>query len=241
MSPAHPKKVRIPVSFVDGYLELRIGGALPLRNGANIDVTVQRDLIEDPWFLEILTQRRRFKALPEGTQLIALFSGVVGGLTVEFPDFYEKYDNIRGRIQQQLSSRWSVDHPTFVGLEIGPSIISRSGSAGDDDGGLWLKTEGLNAIGLEASSVLLPEEFHDEPVRSLNHALTILSEKIESDRISHTCNAYEQVYYQEANGYWYPLNWLRDEALQAAEHRIASELWEKFRAETSLLLRGARP
>lgn len=98
-------------------------------------------------------------------------------------------------------------------------------------GGLWLKTEGVGAIGLASTTINLPQEITTDPVASVNHAYTKLSELFEVTRISHTGNIYRHVLYREVNGKWYPLDVLRDGALQKAEHKTAQALWKTFMAK----------
>jgi hypothetical protein len=91
-------------------------------------------------------------------------------------------------------------------------------------------TEGLEAVGLRSTTVLLPSAITDKPVSSLNHAYTKLSETFETWRISHTGNIYTQVLYKERSGKWYPLDLLRNKALEKNEQEIARDLWEEFMA-----------
>ena len=91
--------------------------------------------------------------------------------------------------------------------------------------------EHLEADGLGSTRIELPKEISPEPVGSLNHALTKLSEAYETWRISHTGNVYERVLYQERNKKWYPLDVLRNEKLEKQEKEIAKELWEGFLAK----------
>ena len=89
-------------------------------------------------------------------------------------------------------------------------------------------TKGIEAVGLASTTVLLPQEIPTGPVASLNHAYTKLSEIFETWRISHTGNIYDCVLYQERNGRWYPLDLLRNAALDKQEQEIANDLWKGF-------------
>ena len=71
-----------------------------------------------------------------------------------------------------------------------------------------------------------PEEL--DAAISLNHAFTRLSEQYERHRISHTGNVYERMFYEEANGAWYPLAGLRDGVRERAEQAILSEAWSRI-------------
>ena len=52
--------------------------------------------------------------------------------------------------------------------------------------------------------------FINKEALSLNHAYTLLSERIETHRRSHTGNVFERVFFQKDNS-WYPLQVLREE------------------------------
>ena len=99
---------------------------------------------------------------------------------------------------------------------------------------MWLITQGLEAVGLASTTVRLPKEISTDPVASLNHAYTKLSEVFETWRISHTGNIYTRVLYQERNGKWYPLDLLRNNALDKQEQEIAKGLWEAFTVKVTI-------
>jgi hypothetical protein len=70
----------------------------------------------------------------------------------------------------------------------------------------------------------LPHSISAEPVATLNHAYTKLSEVFETWRISHTGNIYTRVLYHERNGNWYPLDTLRNKTLEKQVQEIARKL-----------------
>jgi hypothetical protein len=86
----------------------------------------------------------------------------------------------------------------------------------------------VEAVGLASTSIQLPKKISEKPVASLNHAYTKLSETYETWRISHTGNIYTRILYRESNGNWYPLDVLRNEALDKQEQEIAKALWDLF-------------
>lgn len=72
-----------------------------------------------------------------------------------------------------------------------------------------------------------------EPVSSLNHAFTKLSEVFEPWRISHPGNVYQRFLYKENDSRWCPLELLRDAALAKKEQEIACQLWQDFMKRVS--------
>lgn len=89
---------------------------------------------------------------------------------------------------------------------------------------------------LHGSTVLLPSDFGEQTAVSLNHAFTLLSERYEKHRLSHTGNVYERFFYEESDKRWYPLDDLRKGVLVGAERKLLSDAW----AEVERLL-GWRP
>ncbi|MBC8751519.1 MULTISPECIES: hypothetical protein [Paraburkholderia] len=82
--------------------------------------------------------------------------------------------------------------------------------------------------GIVTSQILVPLIVSEEPLDSLNHAFTRLSEKFEPWRKSHTGNVYDRVLYQEKSGRWYPLNVLRDAAIAREEHEFIRAEWVRI-------------
>ena len=74
----------------------------------------------------------------------------------------------------------------------------------------------------------MPDGFDEPTAISLNHAFTLLSERYETQRISHTGSAYSRVFYQEADGRWYPLADLREGVLASVERRFIADAWREL-------------
>lgn len=214
-------KLRLPVRVVDGVIEFEYGGRLPIRQDAYAELIVDKEDIEDPEFLDVVSERRIIKILPEGATLYAVLSSN-GPISIPSEDI---------KLGKWFDERRFPSYPHFVPIKIGP--LHRWQAAPDQrhEGGLWLEMEGNRSIQMVSSSIELPLVQVTDPIRSLNHAYTILSEHFEPHRISHTGNVYEQVLYQEANGYWYPLKLFRDGKIADEEHAIARAFWEDLKAQ----------
>jgi hypothetical protein len=117
---------------------------------------------------------------------------------------------------------------SFVEVGIGKPNKQQSRSLRTEQGGLWLLTRGIEAVGLGSTTISLPKEISRESVVSLNHAYTELSEVYEAWRISHTGNIYKRIFYLESDSKWYPLELLRNREIIQKEHNIADRLWESF-------------
>lgn len=224
------KGLRIPVRIVDGRMEFAFGGGVPLREGASAELTVHQNDIAEKEFLKALTQPGRHLVLSQGTKLLV-------GLSVRDRTNLTLFENSllielavwpEGPIVLADCYPGTSYFTNFVEIELAGPTNKQLKCYGSDKGGLWLLTKGRQARGLSSTTVKLPVEISKKPVASLNHALTLLSEKFETWRISHSGNVYEQVFYKEKNGRWCALDYLRNEKVEKAEMQIAHELWNDF-------------
>jgi hypothetical protein len=235
MSKTHPvRRLHIPVRLAQGIWECALGGPVPAKDGTQAELIVERTSISDRAFLEMMERKGRHKVLDEGTPLLVCLTvkpesppaGTLGTLLKHYK---------REMIAPEFLDSWNSGSPlTFIEVKLGGPDEKQTNLFGTDRGGLWLITQGLEAIGLASTTVLLPEPISDRQVTSLNHAYTKLSEIFETWRISHTGNIYKRVLYQERNNRWYPLDVLRNKALEKREKEIAKDIWEEFMAKMKL-------
>jgi hypothetical protein len=223
------RRLRIPVRFVDGFWECALGGAIPVKNDAEAELLVQRSSISDKTFLETMERKGRHQVIDEGTPLLVCLT-----IKPESPPseklrpLLKAYNSFRGAIATTFLDYWNPGTIAFVEVKLAGPDTKQARLFDTDRGGLWLITEGVEAVGLASTTVVLPPDISDKPVASLNHAYTKLSETFETWRISHTGNIYARVLYQERNGTWYPLDILRNKALDKQEQEIARGLWDAF-------------
>jgi hypothetical protein len=228
------RRVHIPVRLVDGTWECAFGGAVPVNDGTEAELILERDSIADDAFLARMESKGLYKVLDEGASLLVALT-----IKPEYPPkdtlrpLLKYYADFPNAIATESLDDWNWNPKTLAFVEVrlakpDPKHVRLFGS---DRGGLWLRTIGIEPDGLVSTTVLLPTAITDEPVRSLNHAFTKLSETFESGRISHTGNIYTRVLYQERNLKWYPLDVLRNKVLAKQEQEIARNLWEEFMAK----------
>lgn len=233
-TPFAPRRLRIPVRFVDDVWECGLGGGVPVSEGTEGELIVARRSIRDTAFLEMMERKGQHKVLDEGTLLLVC-------LTVkpeapppkELAPLLRNYDQYKGEIATEFLETWNPGTLAFVEVRLAGPDSKQGRLFCTDRGGLWLMTQGIEAVGLASTMVLVPKEISEKPVSSLNHAFTKLSEAFETWRISHTGNIYTHVLYQERNGKWYPLDILRNKALERQEQEIAKDLWSEFLASMS--------
>lgn len=227
--------IRIPVKLVDGQWEYFYGGGLPVKNGTVGDLVIDRSSIEDKKFLASLKRGSKHKILKPGTELLV-------ALTVRRPsDISPGLVNHllpRGSNGPALGDAyyWTTrsDDTRFVKIAVGGPTESQKRHDPEEKGGVWLHVEGLIPKGVSSSTIQLPKGVADESAASLNHAFTLLSERYEPWRKSHTGNIYDRMLFQETNGKWYPLNVLRDAALAKDEHQFLRSQWEQITKTLSL-------
>lgn len=229
------RRLRVPVRFVDGIWECALGGAVPVKDGTEAELLVDRKFIGDKAFLEMMERKGRHKVFDEGASLlVCLTIKPESPISDTLRPLLKSYNSLRGTVATEFLDTWNPGTLAFVEVHLGGPDDKQARLFETNRGGLWLITQGVEAVGLASTTILLPTAITDKPVASLNHAYTKLSETFETWRISHTGNIYTRVLYQERNGKWYPLDLLRNKALEKQEQEIAKGIWEKFMANMSL-------
>jgi len=225
--PDWTAKVTVPVKRVGERWEFFYGGDVPVREGTLGELSLSANQITDENFRKRVSQELVVKILEEGAPLLIALSD-------------------RSRGGARIGTWPDIDLPSitagttrFQCVTLGP--CKAQGAQSElrgiaETGGLWLKLKGLERTELTGSTVLMPEGFEPAVATSLNHALTLMSQKFETHRISNTGNVYTRVFYQEKNDRWYPLNDLRTGVQAEGERLLLSDLWSQV--EQSL---GWRP
>lgn len=213
----NPDRVNLPVKLVDGRWELLYGGSTGIREGAYGELRVAVSSIEDEEVRTRLTQAVTVKVLDEGAELL-----------VALTDREHQW-----RLNDLLAVN-PTDLPAgstrLTRIRIGPKSPSTE-RIDAERGGLWIRQRGVDRTELVCSGIWMPEEFDPEVASSLNHACTLLSERYEKHRISHTLNVYQHVFYLESGDpqpRWHPLDALRNGVIASMERSIRAEAWNKL-------------
>lgn len=217
--------ITLPVKLVNGQWELAYGGSTGIRNGAFAELRTAISDIEDEEVKKRLTQMVAVPVLPMGATLLVGLSAAGEGTCTEYK---------RTPV---------IDVPLgcarFVEVTIGkPSpqtkLLDR------EAGGLWIRQRGVDKTELICSRVNMPDGFDPAEATSLNHACTLLSEKFETHRISHTKNVYQYVFFLgEARRSpvggprvaWQPLEYLRAGVIADVENAIVARAWQQLEKE----------
>ena len=217
--PNWSPKVTVPVKRVGDRWEFFYGGDVPVQEGAFGELTVSVAQITDEGFKQRVTRELMVPVLEQGTELrIALSDRELDGLRA-------------GDWPEPCPPEVPPGTTRFVRVWLGE--VKRKGGEGTPTssekvaGGLWLKFKGLERCELQSSTVILPDGCSVPTAVSLNHAFTVLSERYETHRISHTGNVYSRVFYRERNGCWYPLDDLRRGVQAGAERDLLASTWRE--------------
>jgi hypothetical protein len=199
--------LKIPVHYINGTWEMIYGGNIPVREGATGVLQLQEDHIRDSELISILKRKQVFEILKPDTPLMIAV-------------------NPSDNLSQELKKHLKTIKTDFYRASL---IGSNDQFIEVISGGISLVLEGLSPKGIESGPILLPYidsqvEF-SRTANTLNHALTILSEIYETERISHTGNIYKRVFYKDTNNYWYPIEDLRTDGIDFSEREILKNIW----------------
>lgn len=212
--------VTLPVKLEDGRWALLYGGCTGVREGTCGELRVPLSSIEDDEIRKRLTRTVTVKVLDEGDELIIA---------------------LRDRQVQQRTPEWPpidrADLPNgctrFARVRIGPPS-DRTARFGAQHGGLWIRQRGIDRTDLLCSRVVMPKGVDVDEATSLNHACTLLSERYERHRISHTLNVYTHAFYKGSGNEtarWYPLDHLRMGMVAGVDEPIRTEAWARMEKE----------
>lgn len=216
------EKVTLPIKRVLGRWEFLYGGDIPVKDGAIGELALRTRDITDDKFKQRVTQEVVVRVLSEGTELCVALSD-------RGASFRRSLGNWPDKIFDQLPPGTTrIERVTLGPVKKKKTDKQLDLKEVDGKGGLWLKVKGLERCELQGSTVLMPAGFADASAISLNHAFTLLSERYETHRLSHTGNVYERFFYKESDDCWYPLDNLRQGVLVAAERKLMASAWEEL-------------
>jgi len=182
----YEKKVLIPVKIVDGKVEYFYGGPLPeLKEGTIGDLLIPRYAVLNNNVLELLEKEEAVELLPLGSHLRALVT-IRNELASDQTKYFIRAENI-----QQTGYLVQI-------------VLKET---------LKLRLRGTKKGELLDCRCSIPA-LSDREADSLNQAYTLISQKFEPLRKSHSGNVFAKVFSLDAQTKWRPLKELRD-ALEA--------------------------
>lgn len=217
---------RIPVKLTSGRWKLLHGGEIPVKEGACAELILEKHSITDPIFLAAMEKPSTHLMLTGPLELLVALT-VKGSLDSEYLNLLYPENELKFGSDYYSSPRSSETR--FVPISIGMPTPEFVRLHKLKSSGIWLTMEGMHPKGLLVSSVKIPDVISNEPLISLNHAFTKLSEVYEPWRKSHTGNIYTRILYRELNNKWYPLEVLRNAAEATEEQAIIKTRWSEIK------------
>lgn len=221
----NPDHVTVPVKLIDGRWELLYGGSTGIREGTCGELRVPMSSIEDEDVRRRLGQTVTVKVFDEGTELLVALSDRE----------YQWRQNDPSVMDPSVISRADLPEGCTRIERIWVGAKSRKTASIDAErGGLWIRQRGVDRTDLLCSGIQMPEDFNSVQANSLNHACTLLSERYEGHRISHTLNVCKHVFYREPDAkdsQWHPLDNLRNGVIAGMEPSIRADAWGKLEAQ----------
>lgn len=219
---------RIPVRFERGKWVTRRGSALVAAHGTRAEFLISKDALP---LLEGEPSREKESLRPflsfGGKLLIAL---AVVDMERILPDLANKLvspEEMKGKVAWEYVNSRPFTAAHFFPIVLGKPVLSQEADVPNFKGGLLLKTVGRTLSEIKPSEIQGMDGVGSRRAYSLNHALTILSEVYEVHRVSHTGNIFERIFYQEADGKWYPLEFLRHKYWDGPEKSLARAFWDR--------------
>lgn len=200
-----PKTVRIPVRVQGNRLTFFYGGAFPnIKWDALAELTIPADSVEDPELLNKLTCEEDIEFIPAGTTLLVqLRRRLLGSIDADMTRYLEL--TAKRQISAQQSADLAAEYPDSAWAEI---VLNTP---------LELRLRGSKAPQLGRCQCMIP--FLERAAGTVNQAYTLLSEAFERKRVSRGGNCFRQVFSQDADEYWRPLDVARRRAVMAWEMR----------------------
>jgi hypothetical protein len=190
------KTVQIPVRVVKGRLQFFYGGDLPeLKDDTVGDLIVPENAIIDKAKLQQISNEMIKELLPIDTNLM---------IQISAESVKKIGDTLRKYLCHNLKTMPPLVNP-FVEIYLKQP--------------LRIKLRGTKKGDLEPCLCAIPS-LNDLEATSINHAYTLVSEKFEMHRKSHTANVFDKVYFFDSNGFWKPLEVLRERVEGAYEEEL---------------------
>lgn len=185
------KTVRFPVKVVEGELKFFYGGDLPtMKDGAVGELIIPEFCITSDYRLGLIQKETEKEFLAKGTVLMARLSPKSIDPTEKFLKRMKVFPPIDGLFSE-------------IRLESNLCINLRG-------------TKNPELLDCTCKIPALP----DATPKSINHAFTLLSEKFETHRRSHTANVFQQVYYQNKPNHWVQLDERRNALILDFEYEL---------------------
>jgi hypothetical protein len=198
-------------------------------DGTSAEINVDKSMVITQEQTEKFKKPQKFMVFEEGTKLL---------VALKIPNEVARLDKYKGVYScpsgysfakyKQFSGYYNVANYVLISITLTktdpPNYLKKTPA----DGAGWFGLDKAGKSTFTCGAIKLPESLKLSIPRSLNHAYTLLSELLETNRRSHTGNIYKQVFYKESDEQWYPLDKLRNPSDLDNDTFIVSKFWAKI-------------
>jgi hypothetical protein len=199
-------------------------------DGTSVEINVDESMFIKQEKTERFKKPQKFKVFEEETKLL---------VALKIPNEVAHLDKFKNVISFSgdysfanygNSSRYfNVANYSLISVELIKPTPYKYPIKTTPDGAGYFVLDKAGKSSFTCGAIKLTKSLALDIPRSLNHAYTLLSELLETKRQSHTGNIYKQVFYQESDKKWYPLDKLRNPNNLDDDEFIVSKLWANIR------------
>jgi hypothetical protein len=195
-------------------------------DGTSAEINVNESMFVTQKQAERFKKPQKFKIFEEGTKLlVAMKIPNEAACLDKYKGVYSSPGEYSFANYGHFSRYFNVANYVLICLELtkadAPNFLKKIAP----DGAGWFVLDKAGKGTFTCGAIKLPESLGLNIPRSLNHAYTLLSELLETNRQSHTGNIYKQVFYKESDEKWYPLDKLRNPSELDSDTFTVSKLW----------------
>lgn len=231
-------KKKVSITF-DGNRWYSKDATIAFKAGTTIDIEVDEQSLIDKNSSAVKLASFKVRVFNEGDELL---------VALKTPSPEKEIDkNLKKAIiesanfdfcdHSELPGRFNLSNYSFVKLRLKQAESqSMLGKYDDLHGTGWFEVLPFKKGRIHCGVIELPSQLIlDSVPKSLNHAYTLLSELIEPERLSHTGNIYDLIFYKEKNEQWFPLNRLRSPKSSDSDDMRVSQLWKEIKKRESIV------
>lgn len=226
MSDDPPLYARLPARFLNGRWETPDGRLLTFAPGTSAVIEVaHKDLGLLGWQDGISPTMPERQFLPVGAKLLfAVSLGPQDKIAKAHLAHLIPPEAMAGKVVGDAKA-WTPRDNHFFPVTLGPAVSRRAASRAQAEGGLFVEGDGGGSVKITTGPLRFAESVTELVPSSLNHLLTLLSEVYEVHRAHHTGSIFQRVFYEEFDGKWRSLAYLRGGWAENLDQSFARVFW----------------
>lgn len=220
---------KFQVTYKDGSWHTDSKG-IAFIDGMSAEISVDDSMLIEQEQSEKFKKPQKFKVFGEGTKLlIALKIPSEIAHSEKYKSVFSSPGDYSFAAYGHFSRYFNVANYVFVSVELVKPDPTRYIAKINPEGGGWFVLDKAGKGTFTCGAIKLPEPLELKTPKSLNHAYTLLSQLLETNRLSHTGNVYKQVFFKESDEQWYPLDKLRNPSKLDNSESVVSMLWSEIK------------